>query len=145
MSLALYEDHFINPTDSYQRESDLLGYYVKDAANFLMISTGKPFEECLTFVKDNLKPNGMFPFKDPKVVYLDRIENGDRVRKETTLHRYLQSSVKENEIVGLVGESGCGKSTLGRTIVGLYDKTDGEIYFNGQSKERYFSRECKED
>jgi oligopeptide transport system ATP-binding protein len=37
-----------------------------------------------------------------------------------------------NEVVGLVGESGCGKSTLGRTLVGLYDKTAGEVWFEGE-------------
>jgi oligopeptide transport system ATP-binding protein len=40
--------------------------------------------------------------------------------------------IQQNEIVGLVGESGCGKSTLGRTLVGLYDKTSGEVYYNGE-------------
>ena len=37
------------------------------------------------------------------------------------------------ETFGLVGESGCGKSTLGRTIMGIYRPTSGEVVFEGDS------------
>ncbi len=41
-------------------------------------------------------------------------------------------SVRRAETFGLVGESGCGKTTTGRTIIRLYDPTDGEVLFDGK-------------
>lgn len=41
--------------------------------------------------------------------------------------------IKKGETFGIVGESGCGKSTAGRTIIGLYDRTDGEVIYEGKN------------
>lgn len=55
----------------------------------------------------------------------------------------ISFKIKEGETLGLVGESGCGKSTAGRTIIGLYSATDGEIIFDGMSVNKLSRTEKK--
>ncbi|ALC86282.1 MULTISPECIES: ABC transporter ATP-binding protein [Bacillaceae] len=43
----------------------------------------------------------------------------------------ISFDIYKGETLGLVGESGCGKSTTGRTIIRLYDATDGEVIYDG--------------
>ncbi len=42
-------------------------------------------------------------------------------------------TIEEREILGLVGESGSGKSTFGKAILGLHDKTAGEVIYRGET------------
>src|SRR5262249_7643359 len=69
-----------------------------------------------------------------EILRIQGLKKHFEVKKGQVLHAVdgVSLDIRENEIVGLVGESGCGKSTLGRTLVGLYDKTAGEIWFNGE-------------
>lgn len=53
-------------------------------------------------------------------------------------------TLKQGEILGLVGESGCGKSTLGRTILQLIPATDGAVILAGKNLTRLGSRELRD-
>lgn len=49
--------------------------------------------------------------------------------------------IRQGTIFGLVGESGSGKTTVGRTLLGLYEKTDGSIRYRGQELQTLSARD----
>jgi branched-chain amino acid transport system ATP-binding protein len=44
----------------------------------------------------------------------------------------LDMAVREGEIYGLIGPNGAGKTTIFNLLTGVYEPTEGEIYFEGK-------------
>jgi oligopeptide transport system ATP-binding protein len=62
----------------------------------------------------------------------------------------ISFNIYKGETLGIVGESGCGKTTLGRTILGLYGKTNGNVKFYGSDvhslslkEKKYFKKKAQ--
>ena len=57
--------------------------------------------------------------------------------------RGVNLDLYKGETIAIVGESGSGKSTTGRSIIRLYQPTDGEIYFNGKNISKKMDKETE--
>jgi peptide/nickel transport system ATP-binding protein len=55
----------------------------------------------------------------------------------------ISFNIKRGTTMGLVGESGCGKTTAGRTILRLYEKTGGEVLFEGKNINKLSKQELR--
>ena len=49
-----------------------------------------------------------------------------------------------NESISVIGESGCGKTTLLETLIGLHDKSAGDVYYRGTPFSEFDKADWKE-
>ncbi len=81
---------------------------------------------------------------DCPMIELRQVSRTFRVGKKTVKAvDSVSLSIREGEIVCLVGESGCGKTTTGKMVAGLLRPTAGRILFLGQDLEQMRGAERK--
>ena len=70
------------------------------------------------------KPGGLFRL-------IKKIPNGKKLKKLVAVNN-ISFSVKEGEIIGIIGLNGSGKTTLLRLIAGVYQPDSGSIEIKGK-------------
>ncbi|MGA1834086.1 ABC transporter ATP-binding protein [Rhizobium wenxiniae] len=76
----------------------------------------------------------MVSARDIVVDYAGRKSLLKKAKPKRALHG-ISIDIHEGEVVALVGGSGSGKTTLGRTIAGLVKESEGDIRFQGRSRD----------
>ncbi|MBO4734680.1 MAG: ABC transporter ATP-binding protein [Clostridia bacterium] len=75
--------------------------------------------------------------ENKKLIEIERLKQYFATRGSTDRKQWVQAVddvsffIYKGETLGLVGESGCGKTTVGRTMLRLYEPTDGRIVYDG--------------
>lgn len=65
--------------------------------------------------------------KNLNVYYTDKGSFFHGKKEEKHALKNVSFTMREGEILGLVGESGCGKTSLAKALLGMQKKYDGEI------------------
>ena len=71
--------------------------------------------------------NYVLMVKDLRVSYAQEEGGLFHPKKDLDVLKGVSFSIREGEVLGLVGESGCGKSTLSKALLGLIPKYEGVI------------------
>ena len=83
--------------------------------------------------------------QDQTILEVKHLKKYFQIGRRQTVHAVDDVSfrLEKGKTLGLVGESGCGKSTCARTIIRMYDVTDGQIILDGTDITAMSQKELK--
>lgn len=90
---------FVWTEESYKRDIHPVKHYLDQAAWHLHLQTGKPYDDCVAFVRKTIKDKSLGNIRYPTVRYLERQDNGDREPRELSLVGYIQEIIRNEEIM----------------------------------------------
>lgn len=90
------DNPFILPNEQYKRDLDVVGGYHTQAAKYLQLHTGQPYQECLDYVKQQTRPDQPLGLTNPKALVLTKDRHGDRQKTEASFISFLQRVEKQN-------------------------------------------------
>lgn len=93
------DNPFVLKPEEYGRDLGVLKHYVRDAATYLQRRTGRPFEDCMAFVSEQVKPGGEMGIEDPDVLSLTRNKYGDREKEVIKLSDYIRDVEQNDRII----------------------------------------------
>ena len=93
------ENPFVLKSDEYTRDLNVIKGYFDQNTHFLHRMTGRPVEDCQSFLRETLGKGGKFPLHDPKVHILRKESPGNRIKDETRLTNYIKEIVESNYIM----------------------------------------------
>ena len=83
---------------------------------------------------------------DP-ILKVDSLKQYFKVRRDYTVKAVdgVSFEIYPGEVYGLVGESGSGKSTIGKSVIRLYNPTEGQIQFKGMDISGKLSNDVRKE
>lgn len=82
----------------YTRNYNLVGSIIEQVATAISVRFNVSIESAREYSKNVIRSDGRFPLKNPRVRYVGKDNNGDRVEKETTLLDYIKV-VDDNKFI----------------------------------------------
>lgn len=89
---------FLKPVEFYKRDINPISQYVDQTSFYLSKMLNKPIDAIRISLKEKIK-NKQIKLIDPVVNHFERNEHGDKYKKESGLFQYINTTIKQGDIL----------------------------------------------